>query len=278
MDEIAKTFEYSGIKINYREIGEGKPMIFLHGFGASSHSWDNVAKHLASKNKLFLVDLKGFGLSEKPLDDKYSAIDQANIIFDFIKKIKIENLVLIGHSMGGAIALLTFLKFAVERNNPIKRLILIDSPAYKQKIPEFTKLLQIPFLNKILLVFLPFRFAIKMVLKRCFFDDKKITEEIIGHYGHFLNETGSFHAFITTAKKILPKNADEISAKCRKIDIPVLLIWGEKDEVIPLSIGERLQKDIPNARLAVIPKCGHIPAEEKPEETSRIISEFLESI
>ena len=278
MDETVKTFEYNGIKINYREIGEGRPVIFLHGFGASSRSWDDVAKRLTSKNKLFLIDLKGFGLSEKPLDDKYSAADQAEIIFDFILKNKLENLVLAVHSIGGTVALLTFLKFAEEKNNPIKRLILIGTSAYRQRIPDFIKFLRIPFLNKIVFAFPSTHSATKMALKKSFFDDKKITDEIVNHYGNFLDDVGSFHSFTETAKKIVPENADEISARYCEIDVPVLLIWGEKDEVISLSIGQRLQKDIPNTKLAVIPDCGHVPHEEKPNETAKLISNFLDKL
>lgn len=277
MNETAKIFEYSGVKINYREIGEGRPVVFLHGFGASSHSWDAVIKHLSLKNKGFLVDLKGFGLSDKPLDDKYSAADQADIIYAFVRENNLKNLVLIGHSLGGAIGLLTYLKFMEDGDNPIKKMILIGSPAYRQRIPEFTKILRIPFLTKILFIFLPARSRTKMVLKRSFFDDKKITADIISHYGNFLDDAGSFHAFTETAKQILPKSVEEISAKYPKIKIPVLLIWGEKDQVISLSVGKRLEKDIPDAKLVVIPDCGHIPPEEKPQETAEIISEFLET-
>ena len=278
MEVLNNIFLYKGIKINYREMGNGEPIILLHGFGGNLNSWRLISESLAGKNKLFLIDLKGFGLSDKPLDDKYSAGDQADIISDFIRKNKFQNLTLIGHSLGGAIALITFIKLMNEKNNPIKSLILISSPAYKQRVPEFTRLLEIPLLNKLLLIFLPVHFGTKIVLKRCFFDDKKISEKIIENYSDFLESAGSFHALITTAKKILPKNIDEITSKYKDIKIPVLLIWGENDQTIPLSIGQRLEKDLPNAKLVVIPECGHLPPEEKPQELVKIISEFLSKL
>lgn len=259
-------------------MGDGKPIILLHGFGGNLRSWHIISKPLALKNKLFLIDLKGFGLSDKPLDDKYSASDQADIISDFIQKNKFKNLTLVGHSLGGAIALITYIKLMEKKNNPVKSLILISSPAYKQKVPEFTRLLKIPLLNKLLLVFLPDHFGTKMVLKRCFFDDKKISEKIVENYSDFLESSGSFDALITTAKEILPKNIDEITSKYKDIKIPVLLIWGENDQTISLSIGQRLEKDLPNAKLAVIPECGHLPPEEKPQELVKLISEFLNNL
>ncbi len=124
-----KIFQYNGVKIKYCETGVGEPMIFLHGFGASSCSWNEILEPLSRKNRLILIDLKGFGLSDKPLDDKYSISDQAEIILDFIKKNELKNLVLTGHSFGGAIALFTHFKLMKEKDNPVKGLVLIDSPA-----------------------------------------------------------------------------------------------------------------------------------------------------
>ena len=274
----AKTFTYKGVAIKYYELGNGSPMVFLHGFGSSSRTWDAISKTLATKNKLFLIDLKGFGLSDKPLDKKYAISDQADIISDFIKKNNLRNLVLVGHSMGGAITLLTFLKLIKEKINPIRGLILIDNPAYKQRLPEFMKILKIPILNEMLLAILPANFRTRMSLKRCFFDDTKITDEIIKNYGDFLDSAGTYHALIETAKKIIPKNANEIVSKYPEINVPVLLIWGENDKIIPLSIGQRLAQDIPNSELAIITQCGHIPPEEKPQETAEIISDFLSKL
>lgn len=275
----AKTFLYkNNIKINYYEIGSGEPIIMLHGFGGSSYCWRVVSRYLASKNKIFLIDLKGFGLSDKPLDDEYSVNDQADIILEFIQKNNLKNVILIGHSLGGAVTLFAYIKLMEKKNNLVKSLILIDSPAYKQKLPEFAKILKIPIINELLLIFLPSKFSTKMVLKKEFFDDKKITDEIVENYSGFLDTSGSYHALITTAKKMLPRNINEINLKYKDIKIPVLLIWGENDKTIPLSIGRKLEKDIPNAKFVVIPECGHMPPEEKPSETAKIISEFLGEI
>ncbi len=117
-----------------------------------------------------------------------------------------------------------------------------------------------------------------MVLKRCFFDDKKITEEIIKNYSKPLRLAGSYHALVETAKELIPRDAEEITKHYKEINIPTLLIWGQYDKVIPLEIGRRLQKDIPNSKLIVIPECGHMPPEEKPKETAKIISDFLSKI
>jgi pimeloyl-ACP methyl ester carboxylesterase len=273
-----KAFLYNGVKIKYRAIGKGNPMVLLHGLGASSCAWDKVSKYLSENNKLYLIDLKGFGLSDKPLDDKYSANDQSEIILDFIEKNNLKDIILVGHSFGGTVALLTCIKSMEEKNNLIKGLILIGSPAYRQKLPQFTKLLKIPVLNELLLVFLPNSICVKMVLRSSFFDYKKITKDIVKNYGNFLDTSGAYHALISTAHQVFPRNVDWIISNYKNIKIPVLLIWGDHDHIIPLSIGQRLSKDIPNSKLVIVPECGHIPQEEKPKETAKIISDFLNSI
>lgn len=278
MESVAKTFLCGGVKIKYDEIGNGEPIILLHGFGASSYSWHNISKPLSQKNKLFLIDLKGFGKSDKPLDDKYSISDQAEIIISFIQKNNLQNLVLIGHSMGGAVALQTALQCIMMENNPVKGLILLDSPAYKQRLPSFIQILRIPIVNKIILAIIPAKLCIKFLLKKCFFDDTKITDAMIENYSRFFGLAGSSHALIATAKKIIPKNIDEITSKYKNIQIPTLIIWGENDKFIPLSIGQKLKQAIPNSKLAVIPNCGHMPQEEKPKETAEIISKFLNKL
>ena len=278
MENGEKTFLYNGIKIKYDEMGTGDPMILLHGFGVSSYTWHLISKPLSQKNKLFLIDLKGFGLSDKPSDNKYAISDQVDIILSFIQKNDLRNLVLVGHSMGGAVALQTVLRSMKTENNPVKGLILIDSPAYKQKLPEFMQFLTIPFFNKFLPAFFPARFGTKMMLKKCFFDDTKITEEMVKNYSRFNDPAGSSHAFIATANRIIPENIEKITSQYKEIQIPVLMIWGENDRIIPLDIGKRLEQSVPGSKLVVIPDCGHIPTEEKPEKTVEIISDFLKRI
>ncbi len=278
MESDTKTFFYEGVKIKYDEIGSGEPIILLHGFGVSSYSWHLISKPLSQKNKLFLIDLKGFGSSDKPLDDKYSISDQAEIILSFIQKNNLQNLILIGHSMGGVVALQTVLQCIKTGNNFLKGLILIDSPAYKQRLPLFIQILRIPVLNKLIFSFLPVKLCTKLLLRKTFFNDNKITDEMVKNYSRSLDMTGSSHALIATANKIVPENTDEITSKYKEIKIPTLIIWGEDDKIIPLPTGQHLEQTIPNSKLVIILDCGHMPQEEKPEETTEIISEFLESI
>jgi pimeloyl-ACP methyl ester carboxylesterase len=273
METGRKTFVHDGVNISYIDRGSGTPMLMLHGFGASSYSWRYIISGFAKEYRVLAVDLKGFGLSDKPNDSNYSVKDQSNIIKYFIKENHLRDVVLVGNSFGGAVALLT--SFELRESGNIKSLILLDSAGYDQDFPFFIKILRIPLLNRLSLSLVPNRTNAKMILDKAFWDDSKITEEMVSVYANYIGLSGSHHALIMTAEEIVPNDIASIMQKYKQITVPVLIIWGERDEIIPLSIGQRLAKDIPGARLQIINNCGHAPQEECPEETIYLIKNFL---
>ncbi len=269
-----KIFAYEGINISYIDHGFGTPMVLIHGFGASSYSWRHIINRFAGEYRVFAIDLKGFGLSDKPNDFNYSIKNQSSIIKQFIEKNCLKDIVLVGHSFGGAVSLLTCLDLK-ESENTIKALILLDSASYEQAFPYFIRLLTIPVLNRLSLMLIPAKMNARLLLKKAFFDDSKITEEMVNIYAYYSGLEGSHNALITTAKQIIPDDITWIVQQYKEIKIPVLVIWGERDEIIPLSNGQRLARDIPYARLESISNCGHIPHEECPEATNKLFENFL---
>ena len=267
-----RVFNYKGILIRYRDTGEGRPFILLHGFGGSSYSWRYLAPFFSKTHRVILIDLKGFGLSDKPLDDAYSLADQCAIIKQFIKENDFKNLILGGNSYGGEIALRTFLDLQEQGTNPIVKLIVIDSPPYYEENIIGRELLEIPLLKKIVRRILPKESIVKFVLTNAFHDVSKISREDIRTYASHLNHPGSHHALLETAKRLI----HPINDGYKDINIPVLIIWGEKDKISPLSNGEKLSKIIPKSTFVTIRNCGHMPQEECPKETIDIISRFIE--
>ncbi len=130
-----KTFDYHGVKINYYEAGQGPPIILLHGFGGCSYSWRFLAPELALDHRVFTIDLKGYGLSDKPEDGNYAVSDQADMVAAFIRSQNLHDLVIMGHSMGGGVTLMTYLKVREDQPARVKSLVLIDSAGYPQKMP-----------------------------------------------------------------------------------------------------------------------------------------------
>jgi len=276
--DLKQSFAYTDqMQISYEVHGNvGPPVVFLHGFGASVETWRDIQSRLAQRNRLFFLDLKGFGLSSKPDDRKYSLEDQAEVVLAFLKAQEIHDVTLVGHSYGGAVCLYTYFKDRARRNGgSIRRLILVDAAAYIQEFPFFIDILRKPVINWIVMKLIPAQAQARFVLRRLFHDAKKLSEERIARHADFLDELGSYNSFVECAKQLVPANPDSISALIKTIEVPTLILWGANDTAIPVEQGERLRRDISTSRLVIIPNCGHIPHEEAPEESLEAILNFL---
>lgn len=268
-------FEYKNSRIWYLDKGSGDTFLFVHGFASSSYTWRYLEKYYSEKYRVISLDLKGFGQSSKPNDESYSVKDQSEILLNFIQKNNLHNITMVGHSFGGAVVLFSYISANEEVKQSIKNLILIDSAAYKQDFPDFISILRIPIINRLLLSFIPSNINSKTVLKELFFDNSKITDEMINTYGAYLNQPGAHHALIQTANHIIPDDIEELTSRYKEISIPVLIIWGEKDTIVKKSIGVRLHNEIAGSSFESIQQCGHIPQEECPEDTIKIIEKFI---
>lgn len=272
----AKIFDYDGVKINYYEAGQGPPVILVHGFGASAYAWRFLAPALARDHRVLTIDLKGFGLSAKPEDGKYSIRDQADMVAAFIRSRDLHDLVVIGHSMGGGVTLMAY--FMVRGDDParIKKLVLIDSAGYPQKMPMFIWLAKVPGLGSVGSKLLPPRFAAARVLRKCYYHKDRVTDEQIDTYAYYGSLPGAREAIVATAQQIVPADVETVTSQYHTISVPVLIIWGAEDEVVPVSVAHNFKRDIPNSELVILPECGHMPPEEAPQETIRLITQFLE--
>lgn len=271
----AQEFRYQDtIRLRYWERQEGHPytLLFLHGFGAGSHYWREVAEYFASTVNTIALDLKGFGYSDKPRDGKYRLRDQAEIVKAFIESKNLTNVILVGHSMGGAVALLTHFELPP---GTVKGLILLGTAAYGQQLPNFFHFLRTPVLNQVVPALLPTRLVVKQVLRRVLSDQSKVTEAMIQQYVSYLKTPNAYYAARETAKQIVPDNVDEIIDRTIHLEIPVLIIWGEEDKILALSSGQRLHYDIKGSEFVIIPEAGHNVHEDKPAETIQAMEGFL---
>ena len=266
-----------GVEINVEHFGEGKQtLVCLHGFGASVETWADIKPFLGSFASCFAVDLKGFGLSSRPRDGRYSLADQADVVTSLILAKQLSNVTLVGHSYGGAVALLTYFAL-IDRGfaDIVRSLILIDSGGYLQGLPFLVTIPRTPIVNTLVVKMLPIRWQVAFTLKRLFFDQTKITNERIERYARFLRLPGSLGALICAAQQIIPQNSQRIIARIRELSLPTLIIWGRKDRAIPVDHAFRFHREIQGSELLVVENCGHVPQEEMPLETARAIRRFL---
>lgn len=258
--------------------GSGDPVLCLHGLGASTHSWREFRVPVSREHQLILIDFKGHGASPKPKDKHYAIQEHADLIYEFIREHNLRNLTLIGNSFGGAISLLVALRLCEDNSGRLQKLILMDSAGYNKHLPLHLKMMRTPLVGWLALHLLPQKAAALFVLKKSYYDKKKITKEQIEAYSRPLGDPGGRHALLETSKQIIPENIDELIAKYPKISVPTLIIWGRQDKVIPLLIGELLDEALPDSRLVVIDHSGHIPQEETPEAVLPLVLEFLKTI
>ncbi|RUM63353.1 MAG: alpha/beta hydrolase [Sulfurospirillum sp.] len=251
--------------------GKGAPLVMLHGFGASSYSFSKIIPELSRYFKIYAIDLKGFGNSPKPDDNRYSVYDQAVLVERFLQKHHLDHVILLGHSYGGGVAL----SLALMDPKRIAKLVLIDSASYDQQLPKLIRWLTIPVAGKVGFYLLPASVEVKESYKYAFYDDKKIPKEIVREYAHNLYKPNARKVYLQTVETLVPEDIRKISARYRHIKIPTLIIWGRDDIVIRKEKAYRLHHDIQNSELKIIPHCGHIPHEERPEEVLRILKKFL---
>lgn len=267
--------------IHYKVLGNGeKNILFLHGFALSLHSWDLLIEKInISEYRCISIDINGFGFSRNTASDNYSIERQAALTLKVLEHLGISEVTLISHSYGGVIALyLTFLSISGEINLKIEKEVLIDTPAFTEAIPNFIRILQKNICSLFLFRLVPSNMIARYIVRTTFFDVPKALSLHLKRYRFFLKRKGSKKRMILMAKQILPLRMNELIHSYSKITFPVLIIWGENDQLIPLEYGIKLADQIQHSKISIIPNCGHVPHEECPSETFEEINHFLKSI
>jgi pimeloyl-ACP methyl ester carboxylesterase len=274
-----RTVKIAGVDIHFhaalRKDG-GPALVMVHGFGACLETWHDVYPALAEEFSVVRLDLKGAGFSAKPRDERYALRDQAGIVLDFLKALHLAKIVLIGHSMGGGVSLLTCLQNLDQKAADIAGLVLIDSAGYRQELPSFVTALRNPFTRPIAQL-LPARLKVKLVLEQAFEVKSRITPDRIERYAFYLRLPGAGFALARTAKLILPPDLDTLTARYPEIEVPALILWGERDRVIPLEHAHRFRAALPASQLRILPDTGHVPHEERPLPVIEAITSFVRS-
>ena len=250
--------------------------LLIHGYGASTFTWRYWAPRLAARGRVVAVDLKGHGRAPKPDDGRYAPEHQTALVLRLIEEQDLRRITLVGHSLGGGVALLTALGLADEGSRRLHRIVIVAGAAYDQRLPPFVRLADFPRFSTAAVRALGTRRVVRSVLEQIVHDRTRVDEDQVRGYAEPLDSPGAIRALIETARQIRPADLDAIVARYGEVSVPALLMWGRGDRVVPLSVGERLARDLPNARLHVLERCGHLPAEEVPDESYAILERFLD--
>lgn len=262
-------------RIHYEERGLGThPLVMLHGFGASHETWFDIAPYL-SHYRLYLLDLRGFGLSSTSEHTGYSVRDHAQYVLAFIRRLGLSDCSLVGHSYGGIVATLAFLQ-AGSAEITLKALILIDAPVARAQFPLFVRALQVPLLGQLIVSCLPPSLQATFILRHLGHSSHFASKCRVNRYAKYFALPGIQRSLLETARALqLDRN---LPLHCLGTFGNVLIIWGSQDPLFPISVGEEVCRLLPGSRFDVISACGHIPPEERPAATAKIIDNFMKTI
>lgn len=273
LDEVEKpgrTVRVGGVDMHYVEVGSGPVLLLLHGLGASTFSFRRLLPLLAPHMRAIAVDLKGFGYSDRPSDGDYSLSAHARAVRDFMDVMGIERASVLGHSLGGAIAM----HLAAAFPERVERLVLVSSASQGEvgRAVFGARFLRL-FLPLVAVLTLQNRRFRSFSLRSAFYDPASLTDEVMEGYIRPTRIKGHLRALGELMVDRAKDPRIDPSAICQ----PTLIIWGSGDRWLPPSNGRRLQRQIPGARMVVVDRAGHLVPEEQPEETAGAIVGFLET-
>jgi pimeloyl-ACP methyl ester carboxylesterase len=265
--------EVQDVQVNYVVRGRGdRNVLLVHGFGSSIYSWKEILEALEGDFRVFAMDVKGFGYTEKPDDADYSLLTLIDFLVDFMDAVGVERAALVGNSMGGLLSLAT----AIDYPERVDRLVLIDSAGYPMKLPFLIRMGSLPGVSQVGKLFYG-EWTVRWGLKAVFFDDAKVTpERVRAYYLPSVTPNG-----IDAPRELLGKFDSVLleyaARRFKRVRCPTLVIWGDKDPWIPVENAYRFGTDIPDVRVEIIENCGHAPQEEKPEEVIPLLKSFLDA-
>lgn len=263
--------ELNGIKVYYEyyPVHSSKKTIFLvHGFLSSSFSFRRMIPLLQREYNVISVDLPPFGKSGKSKRFIYSYENMAKTVIHLLEALSINQVTMIGHSMGGQICL----NVAHLRPDLVEKNVLLCSPGYSKRLkPSLVLSSYLPFFHLIVKLKLAAS-GVQQNLRTVVYDQNLIDDEMLVGYSQPFLEKDIFRAL---TRMIRDREGDLSPQDLQKIDTPCLLIWGDHDRIVPLSIGRRLHQDLKNSELVVLKETGHLVPEEKPEQVFIHINNFI---
>jgi len=258
----------SQIRISETGSNNAEVLILLHGFGSSLETWNDWVKPLESSYHVIRCDIVGFGLSGPASNSDYS--DEADVrrIAEMLDQLHLEKVTLIGHSLGGRVAW----NFAARYPSRTNKLVLIAPDGFPDLKTVGEHTYEVPQFAQAMQYILP-RFLVKQSMAPAYADPNHMTDAIVQRYHDMLTAPGVRQALLDRMQQTM--NTDPTS-RLKTITAPTLLLWGEKDAMIPVENSLFYLKVMSQARRVVVPELGHLLFEEAPAKTLPVLTQFLQ--
>jgi pimeloyl-ACP methyl ester carboxylesterase len=266
-----------GHRVSFRRSGSGPALVLIHGITGSSRTWDEVIPPLAERHTVIAPDLLGHGESAKPRGD-YSLGAYASGIRDLLIALDVDRATVVGHSLGGGVAM----QFAYQFPERVDRLVLVSSGGLGEEVHMLLRAATLPAAEYVLplLCAEPLRNAgasVARLLGRAGLRPNRDLEEMARGFAS-LGDMEARQAFVHTVRAIMDISGQRVSARDRlylAATVPSLLIWGERDRMIPVAHGRAAHEAMPGSRCIVYEDAGHFPHLDHPWRFASDLLEFV---
>jgi len=268
-----------GHRVSYRRDGWGPPILLIHGVTGSSETWDDVIPFLSDRYTVIAPDLLGHGDSAKPRGD-YSLGAYASGIRDLMRAIGHDSATVVGHSLGGGVAM----QVAYQFPELCQRLVLVSSGGLGREVSIFLRAATLPGSEWVLPLLasngvLSAGGSVGNLLRSIGLRAGPDLQELWKGFSS-LGDAEARQAFIYTLRGIVDPGGQRVSARDRLYlaeTVPTLLVWGERDPIIPVVHGYSAHEQIPDSKLEIIEGAGHFPYRDDPRRFAGILSDFIET-
>ena len=268
--------ELHGHRVTYRTAGSGPVLLLLHGIANSSETWERAAAHLSERFTLIAPDLLGHGESATPRGD-YSLGAHASGARDVVTALGHDRVTVVGHSLGGGIAM----QFAYQFPERTERLVLVSSGGLGREVHLLLRAASLPGADYVLPALTSRRVValgrgVGDVLGRVGLRPSGDVGVLARGFAS-LDNPGSRQAFLHTVRAVIEPGGQRVSASDRlalAAVLPTLIVWGERDSIIPVSHGEAAHEAMPGSRFERFEGAGHMPHDADPERFARVLTDF----
>ena len=263
-------------RAHYRIRGDANApvLLLLHGSNASLFTWEPWSKTLSDQFRVVSVDLPGHGLTGATANHDYTPLGMAAFVLAFADKLGLKTFALAGNSMGGGVAA----RFAELHPDRVSALILVDASGMPARQGEGTplafRLLRQAWLRPVLSHLDP-KPLVREGLSDAIVRKQILTEAMIDQYADFARMEGSRHATAERFGEFSPADQSFVKDHIGALTMPVLILWGEQDHLIPVSTAATWHDAIPGSKVIIYAETGHIPMEELADQTALDVRKFL---
>ncbi|MFZ2493689.1 MAG: alpha/beta fold hydrolase [Thermoanaerobaculia bacterium] len=268
-DEL-QHLEVDGYRLAYRRGGSGAPVVLVHGVTTSSFIWRRVFPLLTPRYDVLAVDLLGCGRSDKPPAADLSVRAQTSLLQNFLSRLDLGPVHLVGHDVGGAIAQL----LAVRSPSQLASVAVVNTVGYDYWPVQPIVTLRTPVVRQIAMATLDLG-MLKVIVRRGLNHKDRATAELLGHFHEEIGADASRKPFLQFLRSLNNRDLMDIVPELPKIKLPFLIVRGDGDVYLSPEISRRLHHDIEGSKLVHIETAGHFVQEDEPELLAQALTDHF---